>query len=205
MKSTRLMLAVVGAAFAVFLLNGHPFAKDQKSTDSAQPASGNRFSSACLDWTNLQKALDADRDGYITKEEWDRAFVDHDENGDNRLSVAEIQAFFPKAGNMEMGDTGRQAAFERLDKNRNGVLERSEWPGKNKGFHHMDANRDGVISNEEFMAISARWWNDEFKNLDFDGNNIITRSEWLDSDASFDRLDRDHNGTIEKNEFYNPR
>jgi Ca2+-binding EF-hand superfamily protein len=205
MKSTRVLLVVVCTALTLIFLNAHPFAKDQKSADGAPPVSNGHFSPGCLDWPNLQRALDSDRDGYITKEEWDRAFVDHDENGDNRLSEAELQNFFPKMSNEEMGDTGRQAAFERLDKNRDGAIDRSEWPGNNKSFRHMDANRDNVISREEFMAISVRWWNDTFEDLDFDHNNIISRSEWLDSEASFIRLDRDQNGVIEKNEFYTPR
>jgi Ca2+-binding EF-hand superfamily protein len=62
-----------------------------------------------------------------------------------------------------------------------------------------------VLSREEFLSDRGRWWNEIFENLDFDGNNAISRSEWLDSDASFDRLDRDHNGIITKQEFYNPR
>jgi Ca2+-binding EF-hand superfamily protein len=205
MKPVRLITIVISAALALVSLNMRPLAKDQKSASRLQPDSTNSISGGCPDWTDLQRALDANRDGYITKEEWDRAFAKYDGNGDNRLSTEELQSFFPRKGNDEMRETGRQAAFGRLDKNQNDLLERSEWPGKDRSFRHMDANRDGVINIEEFTATSVQWWNDEFENLDFDRNNAITRSEWLDSDASFDRLDRDHNGIIEKNEFYNPR
>jgi Ca2+-binding EF-hand superfamily protein len=164
-----------------------------------------RYSGITVDWTDFQRALDADKDGYITKDEWARAFVEHDTNGDNRLSVEELQTFFPKSISREMVDTGRQEAFEQVDKDRSGVIERSEWPGNDKSFRHMDVNRDGVISRQEFLATNVRWWNETFEELDFSGNGAITRDEWLDSDASFNRLDHDHNGIIEKREFYNPR
>ena len=44
-----------------------------------------------------------------------------------------------------------------------------------------------------------------FESLDFDGNGIIVRAEWLDSNASFDNLDWDHNGVIDRYEFYKLR
>jgi Ca2+-binding EF-hand superfamily protein len=180
---------------------------NQKSSSGGyyRADSVSRYSGITVDWTDFQRALDADRDGYITKEEWARAFVERDTNGDNRLSVEELQAFFPKSISRDLADTGRQEAFEQVDKDRSGVIERSEWPGKDKSFRHLDVNRDGVISREEFMATNVRWWNDTFEELDFDVNGAITRAEWLDSDASFNRLDHDHNGIIEKREFYNPR
>jgi Ca2+-binding EF-hand superfamily protein len=229
MKSISLKLAVIGAALALIFLDMH-FAKAQaaKATSGTQskiqsgaqsktgtnqklPTSGyradeiSRYSGISVDWTDFQRALDADRDGYVTKEEWDRAFVDHDVNGDGRLSVEELQAFFPKSGSRILTDAERQEAFERLDKNQSGVIERSEWPGNDMSFSRMDANHDGVISREEFLARNVRWWNLTFEELDFNGNGFITRAEWLDSDASFDRLDHNHDGVIEKSEFYNPR
>jgi Ca2+-binding EF-hand superfamily protein len=228
MKSIRLILVVIGTAFTLIFLSIYPFAGSQGTGQGAgQRAAGqgtsqsssqklpvgpgyradsiSRYSGITVDWTDFQRTLDADRDGYVSKEEWDRAFVERDLNGDGRLSVEELQAFFPKGGSKELADTGRQEAFDRLDKNQTGVIDRSEWPGKDKSFRHMDANRDGVISREEFMATNVRWWNETFEDLDFDGNGIITRDEWLDSDASFSRLDHNHNGIIEKSEFYNPR
>jgi hypothetical protein len=160
-----------------------------------------------LETAELLRKLDKDHDGFTSQKEWDAFFFDHDQNGDWRLSPEEIQAISTEAESEEsLGpDYGRLAAFERLDKNKNNAVESSEWPGKAKDFSYLDSNHDGSLSREEFLAKNGRWWNETFENLDFNGDKVIVRSEWLDSDASFDRLDRDHNGTIDRREFYNPR
>jgi len=164
-----------------------------------------RHSETLVDLEDFQHTIDMDRDGYITRDEWNRAFDKQDLDTDNRLAVEELRAFFPRDKSRELADAGRLEAFTRLEKNKDGVVDRSEWPGNDKSFRRLDADHDGVISREEFIASSARWWNDIFENLDFKGNGVITRPEWLDSDSSFNRLDRDHNGVITKREFYDPR
>jgi Ca2+-binding EF-hand superfamily protein len=164
-----------------------------------------QYSSGCVDWTEFQSTIDADKDGYITKDEWDRAFSARDLNGDGRISANELQRIFSRIGGKDFAESGRAQAFERLDANQNGTIERAEWLGNDRSFKRMNANRDSAISREEFLAMNVRWWNDTFENLDYEGKGVITRSEWLDSTDSFDRLDRDRNGVITKSEFYNPR
>jgi Ca2+-binding EF-hand superfamily protein len=172
------------------------------STDSSHRAIG-----IGVDHEELMRQLDADGDDYITQNEWDRVFTKYDANEDRRLSVEEMRAISRNTNKEEtLGpDYGRMEAFDRLDKNRNDAIDISEWPGKEKGFQYLDSSRDGSISRKEFLSKNGRWWNVIFESLDFDDNKIIDRSEWLDSEASFNRLDRDHNGVIVRNEFYNPR
>lgn len=155
----------------------------------------------------LLRLMDADGDGFVTQEEWQRIFANHDQNGDLRLSQNEIDSIPIEGNDYTVPDSnqGRLAAFERLDSNRNNVIDSSEWPGKNKDFGYLDANQNGSLSREEFLSRNGRFWNQPFENLDFDADGIIARSEWLDSEKSFDRLDRDGNGVIERREFYNPR
>lgn len=160
-----------------------------------------------VDFGELLRQMDSDRDGSITINEWERFFFNHDTNADTRLSLDEIQAFAHRKGDEreQDPDSARLAAFDRLDVDDNGGIDLAEWPGNKKDFQLMDADHNRLLSREEFLSRKARWWNETFENLDFDKNKIITRSEWLDSKESFDSLDRDHNGVIERREFYGAR
>ena len=101
--------------------------------------------------------------------------------------------------------SARVEAFARLDKDGKGYIEEEDWPGRKRAFRLMDVDRDGRITLEEFQSLSNRWRNRTFGNLDLDGNGIITRDEWMDIPEDFDRLDRNKDGVIQRNEFYNPR
>jgi Ca2+-binding EF-hand superfamily protein len=188
--------------FRIGVLNQVKQAASAPKPASAARALWDRFNSA-----ELLRQLDADQDGTITRDEWERFFADHDTNADNRLSTEELKSVQRRGADEDsLGpDYGRLAAFERLDTNRNDAIDRSEWPGNEKDFGLLDSDHNGSLSREEFLSRAGRWWNETFENLDFNGDKAITRSEWLDSDASFDRLDRDHNGVIDRREFYNPR
>jgi hypothetical protein len=183
------------------------YAQSNQESKPFLPDVGARNYGAAFNCADVLKRLDTDRDGYLTRNEWERFFDDHDTNADGRLSQDEVQPNSRREENEEAlrPDQGRLMAFERLDANKNDAIESSEWPGREEAFRNMDANHDGSLSREEFLSRNGRYWNEKFENLDFNGDKLITRSEWLDSDLSFDRLDRDHNGVVERHEYYNPR
>ena len=124
------------------------------------------------------------------------------------VAAGEIGATGDGGGGAEGMDeltAARAASFDALDGDRSGQLERMEWPGRNRGFHFLDTDRDGVLSRPEFLSRKALWWNRVFEDLDFNANRLIDRSEWLDAEEGFERLDRNRDGQIESGEFYHLR
>jgi Ca2+-binding EF-hand superfamily protein len=205
MKSERGRIALFflsTVAVASFLLGQTKKAADQTSASvPREHAAWTGFSGS-----NLLNQIDEDRDGVSTRDEWERYFRDTDANKDDRLTPDEILAGAKAKGSEPEGpDAARDAAFHRLDVNRDDLIERAEWPGNDRSFNLMDANRDNALSLEEFLSRNGRYWNELFEDLDFDGNGIITRKEWLDSETAFQRLDHDRNGIIDRFEFYTPK
>jgi Ca2+-binding EF-hand superfamily protein len=194
-------------ALAMIFPAANLFSQSDTRGDTATPDLTRRTIGIGVDHAELMRQLDADGDDFITQNEWDSVFTKYDANDDRRLSIEEMSAISRNTNKEEaLGPNyGRMEAFDRLDKNRDDAIDFSEWPGKEKGFQYLDTGRDGSINRKEFMSKNSRWWNVIFESLDFDDNQVIDRSEWLDSEASFNRLDRDQNGIIVRKEFYNPR
>lgn len=171
-----------------------------REKDAADAASG-------YDWMEVLHRVDADQDGFITQSEWRLFFDKSDGDADKRLNPEEMRAMLRRNAAEEAleAQEGRLAAFRRLDADASGGIESAEWPGRERDFRYLDADHNGSLSREEFLSRNGLFWNQTFDNLDFNGDGLILRSEWLDSDPSFNRLDRDRNGVIERREFYNPR
>lgn len=208
MKSIGSRLLLFALAVILLIFGGaNLFSKDKKNLNSNPMVSKEAASEIPINFADLQTQIDADKDGYVTQDEWNQFFLKMDENKDSRLSYEEVQKAFRQGQEDVIMDfaAARKAAFARLDTNKNGLIEFSEWPGKKRTFRYLDLNHDGVLSLEEFTSQNAHSWKLAFEDLDLDGNKIITRSEWMELASEFDRLDRNHNGGIERKEFYYPR
>jgi Ca2+-binding EF-hand superfamily protein len=162
-----------------------------------------------IDCDRLMRELDTDRDSLISRQEWNRYFINHDDDRDEALSRNEIQApptgVAPAAGQTSEKPEwvkGREALFDRLDANHDGTLSRNEWPASDRSFRIMDANADKAISREEFLSTNGRFWNQLFEDWDSNQDGVLARSEWLDTEESFNRLDTDRNGILSRQEFY---
>jgi Ca2+-binding EF-hand superfamily protein len=148
------------------------------------------------DWTDRGfRALDHNRDGRITRDEWhfDReGFRRADHNGDGVLTRAE---FFDE----DAIDDDRGDGLANLDANRDGRISRDEWHGSPSRFAMLDENHDGFITRAEMLGIAAP--PDLFTSLDVNRDRTITFDEWHWSRASFDRLDIDKDASLSMQEF----
>jgi Ca2+-binding EF-hand superfamily protein len=105
--------------------------------------------------------MDGDNDGVITRAEWrggNRAFEQHDKNGDRVLSGAEVRAGSPEPV-LTAEETRRRdamaARFTRADRNRDGRIARDEWMGNAEAFTRLDRNADGHVTRDEYIASST--------------------------------------------------
>jgi Ca2+-binding EF-hand superfamily protein len=187
----------------------------QKGGPNAQtpPAANSAATLSGIDCDRLMRDIDTDRDALISKLEWDRYFANRDEDRSDTLSRNEIQV-----GGLSIsqapGTTAaekpewvreREALFSKLDADHDGTVSRNEWTANDRSFHILDANGDNAISTEEFLSLNGRFWNEILDDWDTNRDHLLTRSEWLDTDESFNRLDKDRNGIIDRWEFYSRR
>lgn len=100
--------------------------------------------------------MDADRDGVITRAEWqgnDESFRRQDTNADGVLSGVEVSRL-PRPGNNARRRDDLVARFTRADADNNNRLGRDEWSTPLGSFDQSDANHDGVVSRAEFLAAT---------------------------------------------------
>jgi Ca2+-binding EF-hand superfamily protein len=86
--------------------------------------------------------FDKNRDGQVTKEEFphERRFSEIDADGDGVLSKAEIEDSMDRVRNEEA-----YGIFERYDLDGDGRITREEFTGPAAVFERLDKNRDGVL------------------------------------------------------------
>jgi len=161
-------------------------------------------------------AMDANRDGIITQREWNgsaQAFRNNDWNGDGVLAGEEVRPGGRRDSNV-VGTAGRvtgltDGAFDSLDRNGNGRLERNEWNGTAAEFERLDANANNLLSRAEAVAttsgtsgtaVSNNLWR-EFNELDIDADGRISLQEWNWNRRTFDQQDANRDGVILPREF----
>ena len=167
---------------------------DPYDTRDYNPGDSLEFSS----WTAQAFAnLDSNRDGRISSAEWHYdldTFRRVDRNRDNALSRTEFLG--------EGADDDRTDRFEYLDANGNGRIERREWHSGAADFDWLDRNRDGVLSRSEVVGTEAGPA-DDFATLDDNRNGVISADEWHWSRRSFDDRDANRDGVLTQREFQN--
>lgn len=107
-------------------------------------------------------AVDADKDGKITKDEMaaHRAarFTEADSDKDGKLSPEEMVAMREQAEAARKTERAK-AMIARIDSDKDGFVSPAEMdamPMMDKMFDRVDENSDGAISKEEMEAVRAR-------------------------------------------------
>jgi Ca2+-binding EF-hand superfamily protein len=99
-----------------------------------------------------------------------------------------------------------EEGFNYLDTNRDGLISRTEFPADTALFNRLDTNRNGYLSQTEARAFArsgeARQLATEYRDLDRNRDNVISRSEWRGDYAAFDRLDRNRDGVLSQADRY---
>ena len=86
--------------------------------------------------------------------------------------------------------------FRDLDRNRDGIVSREEWPGNDRSFRRQDRNGDGFLSREEVNQGGRA--DRDFDFIDFDGNGRVSRDEWI---RAFNQFDLDGDGALTEGEL----
>ena len=127
--------------------------------------------------------LDANGDGNITKEEYEKGFDLIDQDKDGFITEVEFKSV----------SICWKVTVKLLDKDGDGKISRLEW---NAGFALFDRDGDGKISKSEFYIVSGSGF--MFEMLDMDGDGRLTQLEY---NMGFDVLDKDQDGFLTRSEF----
>jgi len=163
--------------------------------------------------TNLanQRGMSAVVDQIINSAEYNRTYGDWGVPGSGGMM------FCGSGNNNTAQNTSNvnrsQMRFRDLDRNGNGMIERSEWRGSPRSFQIHDWNNDGVLSGDEVRtgatpptdSLEAEDYNmtpaDRFSYLDVNNNGYIDRNEWDGSLDTFYQLDRNGDNRIARAEM----
>jgi EF hand domain-containing protein len=106
--------------------------------------------------------------------------------------------------------TDQPMRFREMDQNGDRVITRAEWRGNDQSFKEQDTNADGVLSGNEVALSVQRPAPDRsrreeravrFDRMDRDHDGRIGRNEWEAAAAAFARADLDHDGVISRAEY----
>ena len=159
------------------------------------------------------EAMDRNGDGAISRDEWSgspRSFEVHDWNGDGRLAGNEVRVGGQRNNDREVADhvPGRAerylnwtaAGFTSIDHNRDRRITANEWHYDLESFRRADRNRDEELTRAEFLGGDGEDDDreDSFDDLDLNNNGLVEKNEWHASATMFSLLDRNRDGVLSR-------
>jgi hypothetical protein len=153
-------------------------------------------------------ALDANRDGVVSRGEWrgnNNSFRVRDWNRDGVLSGDEVRmGANPPDDSLEARDytMTSEDRFGYLDFDNNGTVTESEWDGTLDAFDRLDRNRDRRLSTAELGSVRPAT---AFATVDSNRDGRIVMSEWPWSRRSFIGQDANGDGVVTRSEYRGAR
>lgn len=199
MKLTKtpaaLALTLLIAAAPAAIAKPGKMKSNGKSKKTAQTEAYRGSSAAAFDEQFMR--FDRNTDGVITRDEFPSdplRFDRLDQNRDGAITRGELQFALRDPNTI-------QDQVRALDRNGDGMISRSEFPGDTASFNQLDRNRDGVLSQSDRNAYQAGQSNQmRHRGMDKNRDGVITRSEWRGNDNSFRQQDRNRDGVLSGSE-----
>jgi Ca2+-binding EF-hand superfamily protein len=208
-------------AAALLLLAAPVLAGDDAPKD-AKPAPDTRTKAEVVaDAKGEFAKADANGDGYLKGDEIPKGWLErYDADGDGKISRAEFMEIAtrpPKLRHLTpMRDplARARADMASFDKNKDGVIQREEYPGDPVKFREYDKNKDGVLSMDEVLAMAEDEIADirrKMKNpnrydflvlFDSDHDNNVSLDEYDGPMEVFKKFDKDGDGVVTYDELY---
>jgi Ca2+-binding EF-hand superfamily protein len=151
---------------------------------------------------------DTNNDNRVGRSEWtgdSRLFARLDANRDGYLTMQE----YTMGGGFALDAVGGPSfRFSNIDSNNDGWISRNEWNMGNADFSRLDINRDNRISRFEFENDTAAYHDypdsrTQFNTFDANRDGWLTRSEMRMSAYQFDRFDANADNRVSRQEFDN--
>lgn len=161
-------------------------------------------------------AMDKDADGALSPDELQRpdALARLDGDGDGTVSFEEFKSFASRMRGRDNrgGRRGRaltEQQLRRFDRDGDGKVVRDEFPGSDRVFERLDANKDGVLNAEDIQKKSDKPAKKEgvttesaslIQTHDKDGDGKLNRAEFPGTAEAWKQLDRNGDGWVTKDE-----
>lgn len=199
-----------------------PAAAGDEPMKDGKPAEETRTKSEILSDAQKQFAqADTNSDGYLKGDEVVKGWLErYDLDADGKVSRSEFVEISTRPPKLRHPTPMRDAVARArqnmafFDKNKDGIIQKDEYPGDQVRFREFDKNRDDALSlaettamaEEEIAEIRKKMKSPnryEFLTLfDSDKDNNVSLDEYDGPAAEFKRYDKDGDGVVSYDELY---
>ena len=187
-----------------------------------KPAADNRTKAeVAADAQSQFTRADANGDGYLKGEEIVKGWVErYDLDADGRVSRTEFMEISTRPPKLRHPSPMRDPVarlrldMASFDKNKDGVIQKDEYPGDQVKFRAYDRNKDEALSQPEALAMAEDEIADIRKKMknpnryeflvlfDADKDNNVSLDEFDGSAADVKKYDKDGDGVVTYDELY---